>query len=72
MPVGLGTTSSVADLIHFISSQRRADAHTFALQSSLVSLKTQKVFTATFGFRFYHSPVLLTEKPEDDLLGSLS
>lgn len=62
MPTGLGAASSVAALIPFSFSQRRADACSSALQSFSVSLKTQKVFTATFNFRVYHSLLLLTKK----------
>lgn len=43
-------------------SLRRADDHTSILQSSLVNLKIQKVFTATFNFKLCHSCLLLTKK----------
>lgn len=62
MPTGLGAASSVAALTPFSFSQRRADACSSALQSFSVNLKTQKVFTATFNFRVYHSLLLLTKK----------
>lgn len=62
MPTGLGAASSVAALTPFSFSQRRADACSSALQSFSVNLETQKVFTATFNFRVYHSLLLLTKK----------